>query len=366
MLRPMREGTRRGFTLVELLVVIAIIGILVALLLPAVQAAREAARRMSCSNNMKQIGISLHNYHDTYLSLPIGSRGAGWKNSQGFPQNQPWAASWWVGILPFMEQTGVADQWDHTGAKGSADLGDTNAHNSALVNGFVPDIARCPSSPLPEVCSKNVISEGKVLATYCGVAGCYPEVNDFASQNDMNQFIREKRVSSDHGTRGALSGGGTLCMNQSFKFKDIQDGTSNTLIVAEQSDFMQTSDNQKVICNSSNNKGAWAGAASREIPLNANMSENRAYNITTLRYRINTKQTFQPGSPSQPLKGIVPADPNDGSGELGANNGMYSAHSGGAMGLLGDGSVRFVQEGTEMHIVWKLATRDDGEPFEMP
>jgi prepilin-type N-terminal cleavage/methylation domain-containing protein len=94
---------RRGFTLVELLVVIAIIGVLVALLLPAVQAAREAARRSSCSNNLKQIGIATHNFHDTYnVFPPLRIAGAeGW-------------ASYWVLIMPYMEQKNVYDSWDLT------------------------------------------------------------------------------------------------------------------------------------------------------------------------------------------------------------------------------------------------------------
>ena len=101
----------RGFTLVELLVVIAIIGILVSLLLPAVQAAREAARRIQCSNNLKQFGLALHNYHDTFRSLPTGS----------WPHEQPaWTTLYSKGcqlvkLLPFMEQQNLFNQLDFRG-----------------------------------------------------------------------------------------------------------------------------------------------------------------------------------------------------------------------------------------------------------
>ena len=96
-------STKRGFTLVELLVVIAIIGILIALLLPAVQAAREAARRSHCSNNLKQHGLAMHNYHDTYKTLPCaamqsGTRGLNWLHS----------------LLPYIEQQALYDQWDYS------------------------------------------------------------------------------------------------------------------------------------------------------------------------------------------------------------------------------------------------------------
>ena len=86
----------RGFTLIELLVVIAIIAILIALLLPAVQQAREAARRTQCKNNLKQIGLAFHNYHDVYNTFPVGSRE--WVGTGG----TSWGQSWWLSMLPYM------------------------------------------------------------------------------------------------------------------------------------------------------------------------------------------------------------------------------------------------------------------------
>src|SRR5437764_7320773 len=105
---------KRGFTLVELLVVIAIIGVLVALLLPAVQAAREAARRMQCSNHLKQIGLALQNYHDVFQSLPYGARArcVSTTSANTCPtknMNQGWGPGWLMSILPFCEQKPLSD-----------------------------------------------------------------------------------------------------------------------------------------------------------------------------------------------------------------------------------------------------------------
>ncbi len=96
-----QKQRQRGFTLIELLVVIAIIAILIALLLPAVQQAREAARRTQCKNNLKQIGLSLHNYHDVYNSFPNGTVSTSAGN---------WGISWWARVLPYVDQAPLYNQ----------------------------------------------------------------------------------------------------------------------------------------------------------------------------------------------------------------------------------------------------------------
>jgi prepilin-type N-terminal cleavage/methylation domain-containing protein len=207
----------RGFTLIELLVVITIIGILIALLLPAVQAAREAARRMSCSNNLRQIGLGLHLYHETNGRLPSGWRGYDPATGLPDPLGQPgwgWAAC----ILPFVEQGNVARNLIHFDKP-------LTAPENAQVRTFVLGLFRCPSDRgnstftwVPDRPPEGGGPSSLPLATanYLGVFGT-------KDTHDCGSVPRGQQCISD----------GVFFHNSGIRFADIKDGLSNTFIVGE-------------------------------------------------------------------------------------------------------------------------------------
>ncbi|QDV54547.1 DUF1559 domain-containing protein [Rosistilla oblonga] len=199
---------RNAFTLVELLVVIAIIGILVGLLLPAVQAAREAARRMQCSNNIKQMGLALHNYHDTHNSLPPG-----WIDDST-NQNR---MGWMTYILPYIEQTAIHDGMKNVGAydvpwynlpemtTGTTDVPDPYAK-------MVLDAYVCPSDPSR---GTNEALGGYGKSNYTGVGGAH-----YLASGGAN---------------------GTFYDHSFVRFRDMTDGLSNVMSVGERSTVEQAS-----------------------------------------------------------------------------------------------------------------------------
>lgn len=210
-----KNRNRAGFTLVELLVVIAIIGILVALLLPAVQAAREAARRMQCSNNLKQIGIALHNYHDTYKSLP-----AGWLTKRSAPNTcLPNENNWHWGalILPFVEQLPLHDKLQ----VGNITL--TQAGNNATIlaamQSPVPGY-RCPSDIAPDVNTAN----RKKWDTYNTAGGKTQATSNYVGNNSSWALEFDGQL-----PRTA----GVFVQDQKIAFRDVIDGTSNVVAVGE-------------------------------------------------------------------------------------------------------------------------------------
>lgn len=315
---------RLGFTLVELLVVIAIIGVLIALLLPAVQQAREAARRIECNNKIKQLGLALHNYHDTYLKFPAGAQMGDGKSTSctvGTPtpvRGIPWT----VAILPFLELTNLYDQVDM-----SAEFVCSN--NEAPTSGANKNVWRtsvaafqCPSFPAEAVDNNHTNYFGVMGGGNTGLGNCQ---------------------SSDAGRRFYING--ILFQNSRTKFASIVDGSSNTFLVGETRYQLLDggrSDNHWLGWASTNRGGGSAVTgtlAAAQIQINACDGDCHGDKYDT---------TF--GS------GTIP-------GSLG--QGIHqrtfgSFHPGGCIFLLGDGSAHFLSETMDLTTYQNLAIRDDG------
>lgn len=213
----MNVRIRSAFTLVELLVVIAIIGVMVGLLLPAVQSAREAARRMSCQNNLKQIGLALQNYHDTYNTFPPA---AVWGVGKA-PYTLPYHHTWIAMVLPFMEQQALYDAID----KRLPMWGQTLPNGETIVSQEIETL-RCPS----DSGTKGVDStHGIAVTSYAGSEGFHwwP-----TAMLGPNWFATYAPNAGDPPTKDA-DFSGLFAVTLSHKMRDITDGTSNVVVVAE-------------------------------------------------------------------------------------------------------------------------------------
>lgn len=342
---------KRAFTLVELLVVIAIIGVLVALLLPAVQQAREAARRMQCSNNMKQFGIGLHNHHDTYGRFPPGSS-ADQVPFGTHPTGQGWGASWLVFMLPFVEQNAMYEQMQIAGGSG---WGPNANHNKMVANNVKISNYICPSSPMSDE-ARSVHGGGATLMapSYVGISGAV---------NGLIPGVNETRFNTPGSGAGCCTGGiasaaGVLFPNSKSNFKNMTDGSSNTMVVSENSDFLIGDDGAKKDWRSGAVHGWIIGWRSPTTPPNAgNGGDLRTFQLTTLRYPINQKRRPGTGWPAAGDCGNLGVCDN-----ASTNLPLNSAHPGGVMVLMGDGSVSFLAETVTLDVVARLAIRDDGLP----
>lgn len=333
-----KNNVRKGFTLIELLVVIAIIAILIALLLPAVQKVREAAARIQCTNNLKQIALACHSYHDVYKYFPNGcSPDNGGNNPnqgggliQNSPQTNSWGSSWMVYILPYLEQQNLFQKWSFTGQSGY-----TNSNNGALISNLQISTYRCPSSVLPATWNNNGTGQQIMVPSYVGVAGStLGEANGQGSSYDG----------------GWMGIDGVLFTVSQVHIAQIQDGTSNQILIAEMSNYVMNSTGTKYgfgqqgISSGLNGIGyyGWAmGSTNTALP-----PQDRQFNcITQGPYQINQGCYGSAGCTSADL------DPNFA---------FSSCHTGGAMFALADGSVHLITNNTTVATLQYLCSRNDG------
>jgi prepilin-type N-terminal cleavage/methylation domain-containing protein/prepilin-type processing-associated H-X9-DG protein len=336
---------RSAFTLIELLVVIAIIAILIGLLVPAVQKVRDAAARASCQNNLKQIGLAIHNYENVNKRLPPAT--------SRIPDPNYWmhGPTWWVYILPYVEQSSVYNRTTFPGSVATSVnvtfwFGDTGAVNKAVYHGVTFPIMRCPASDLPEW---NVINQPQYQAyepTYTAILGS------------------DRHPTTDTSARnGPVSDGGVLVLRTTAKgavrIGDITDGTSNTIMVGEQSDWANPRQPTPIYddIRSSDSRGAFMGTSHVTQPRGRGSLEqckgdgttnrgnncHRCYNTTTIVWPIGRKQ-YQFAS----------------MGDQRCGTPIQSAHTGGANVLFADGSVQFLRDSLDVNTLKSLVDRNDG------
>jgi hypothetical protein len=357
-------------------------GVLVALLLPAIQAAREAARRTQCKNNLKNISLALQNYHDTYKVFPTGVQHAGRRG-----ESERLGPSWWVGTLPFAEHRNTYDHLMKLQRPGVPGNGAYNAQNvnanapEARLNQLAPDYMRCPSSPLPAM---ETPTGPVVLPTYVGIAGgcdLDPSSSDYLSGSTVIHIPRpgsgrpyqNREKAAGHVPGGIITSSGMLPPCQHKSMSRCTDGTSNTMIVGEQSDWLRdvnpsisatyhgdagwdTSGTGPPTASTTDGGGFLSGTVeSAPVPMAQSGGPGSppavydCYNITTVRYPAD-------------LKRVLGATAFPGCGEdHGIKNPLQSAHPGGMLVAFVDGSVQFISGTTDLTILLKIAICDDGQ-----
>lgn len=304
--------------MIELLVVIAIIAILIALLLPAVQQAREAARRSTCKNNLKQLGLAMHNYHDTHRTFPPG---AVWYGIGSAPENgrdANWGTTWVVQILPFMDQANLYNNYNMSLNARSANASSTDS----VLRAKIPSLI-CPSQPGVDRSNLSQDFNGFSKITYAASVGAGSTLtrSDYTNPNRRGFF-------------SAVAQNGA-------KIRDVTDGSSNSIMLSE----------IVVGISSGDDKGAWGWCTG------ALFSGRNSNGILTPNAKVLDRTPYASNNTSDKNfnRRNSPDDINAGSGQA-----ARSFHVGGVHATMGDGAVRFLSENIDQTTYLNLLSIADG------
>ncbi len=315
---------RKAFTLIELLVVIAIIAVLIALLLPAVQQAREAARRTQCKNHMKQLGLALHNYHDAFQIFPPGGTSS---NTSPYPFSA--SHSWSADILPYIDQANIYNKIDFLNASPWNGGGATSAHLAAI---YTPiPVYLCPSSTTTPV-------NGYLWST--------------TSHYGAQAAIHYVAIMGSTRVDVIRSDDGMFFKNSMISIRDVTDGTSNTMAIGEYSGLANGQPKSSIgtagpeVSYGWFNNPAWFG----NYDNGPGNEATYAYSIQIGAYKT---VTYAPNIAYFQGTGAASASRT-------YNQSLKSAHEGGVHILMADGAVRFISENIALLTLYNLADREDG------
>jgi prepilin-type N-terminal cleavage/methylation domain-containing protein/prepilin-type processing-associated H-X9-DG protein len=310
--------TRPGFTLIELLVVIAIIGVLVALMLPAVQKVREAANRTVCANNLKQIALATHHFHDTHEKFPTGARLPVYVGAR--PTG---ATNLWVELLPYFEQDNLYKKWDSYDNRNNV-AGGRNAIQAQVIK-----ILICPSDPLPHTVVQLTIPIAPPWSL--GFYGM--------SSYGGNAGRRSVRAGTAPPWPG-MTKDGIFYIDSCVRFANIIDGTSNTLLFGERYHRDPQFDLQHEVF--------WPGTPPMaEFGRWAEVAYQGAAANVMLSTPVGINYQMSAGGDFTAVENRICA--------------FGSGHPGGANFAFADGSVRFLSNGTSLPTLQALSTRAGGE-----
>ena len=346
--RRRTAAARSGFTLIELMVVVAIISALVAILLPAVQQARETARRTQCANNLKQVGLAIHNFYDARQKLPSSGRP---------PSASTVRAGVFIYLLPYLDQKALWDQYDTSVTWSHA--------NNLPISSLRILTYECPSSPKhnnqldhnPDGWNTGEPFDGIVaVGDYAASLGVDPALEPFAAGLTPPVVVRGSLATT---SSGAQSTNGMLPKNSELRLQDVTDGLSNTIAVFESGGrpFVYRRGPTQVssdLATSHVNGGGWVRPASDIL-----FAGSSRDGVTIPGAFINRTNGLDVGAENYGPQGYASVG-TEGSSQ------PFGFHLSGLNVLLGDGSVRFIDEEINIGVIAALVTRNQaGEELKL-